>query len=596
MKLKIAFFALFLFSCLDGKKELQQIKQQELKPEPPPVTRIEADYCPVEDSQTIAETLVIFAMDYSGSNYNRVMWTDMSHGCFEGTDPVNKRFEEIISFIDAQQESDNNIISYSIMPWGTDILPSCYNVFDNQGNYDPYNGTKSYSNKAGEVKKFAKALVKIKNEDFEDDEDIEAFELDPECEGWTNYVDTIQHMSQTKTRYLNDLRGKYSKNNPQYENSEVIVFTVANFVSDGEPRMPLESPGPDGRMSALQNSNIIYQKVLDYMNIHNVNLSNTRISRVIPTFNTSFYTTHNELVNNDPRCQGQSVPDEQIPITLLQNMAYLGSGGYYDIRDNPDYRNFRMPTIFNRYETQQAFAINRNAVWERNENGVLGYYYDTDKDGISDEKERRLDSDPYNADSNGNGISDGVMLLIRPNQSPRVPYAFNPIGGCSAKQETNINGLSDCDELALGMDPSISDESKDGIPDGILVRAGVNITSSNHSSDVDGDGYTNLDEIRFNFPVRHHNRDLPEGTKKQLYTVKSLPDDLYDKSSCKRMIIDDFRVADYEKEFEVEVYFYSLQEYGKIKMLNRARKTAMPGDFIRFHPDDFTETYFEQSE
>lgn len=83
---------------------------------------------------------------------------------------------------------------------------------------------------------------------------------------------------------------------------------------------------------------------------------------------------------------------------------------------------------------------------------------DSDGDGLSDERELEIGTDPQNADSDSDGITDGDELALGtdPNES-----------------DTDGDGTSDGDELAAGTDPNdassrpdagVADETNNGLP------------------------------------------------------------------------------------------------------------------------------------
>ena len=73
---------------------------------------------------------------------------------------------------------------------------------------------------------------------------------------------------------------------------------------------------------------------------------------------------------------------------------------------------------------------------------------DTDNDGLTDEEEERLGSDPTNPDSDGDGIIDGA--------DPDLVE----------ERDTDNDGLTDEEEERLGSDPTNPDSDGDGIIDG----------------------------------------------------------------------------------------------------------------------------------
>jgi hypothetical protein len=77
---------------------------------------------------------------------------------------------------------------------------------------------------------------------------------------------------------------------------------------------------------------------------------------------------------------------------------------------------------------------------------------DEDHDGLTAWREWLAGTDPYNPDTNGNGLLDGL------EESDTVS-ALNP--------DSDGDGLSNAAELLLGTDPYVGDTDGDGVVDGV---------------------------------------------------------------------------------------------------------------------------------
>jgi hypothetical protein len=572
----ISILMLSLVVACKGEKSLKSLSVEE-KVMAPPITEIEIEYKALEDDLTVAETLVSFVVDFSESNYSR------KAACFNGTDENDNRLVQMINYINSQKTADNNRISYAIAPFGRGSIAECYRLFNNGSAYFTQNTT--------DVKNVIKSLIKMRNpnlltsrpdlanhEDFEDFDDVVAFDLDERCKGGTNYLDGMSAGQTIKSSFLSSKVAQYSQNSPQ----RAYIFINTLFLSDGEPLIL-----DNNNNLVPQDAELIYSSVMNYMNIKNVNIENTKISKIITTFNTAFY-TKTPVRKTNPECASVPAPnDETVAKDLLKNMSFLGKGAFYDLKNNPDYSALKMPTLFSSYDTKTIFLINRNGVWEK-KGSVLYFAMDSDGDGVSDEREIALGSDPLTADSNGNGLRDSIDLLLRPGVSPALSFPTN----CTEQEKNtdeDLDGLTNCEEKALGMDPRYTDEDGDGVPDGILVQYGINIKNSSHSTDLDGDGISNLDEIRRNLPVKYHNRDIsPEIKPQTFYTLEN-------KDSSKTYFVKDFRVANPSQPFHVDIYYYSIQEHGKIRMINKASKVFQPNEKNTVLPEEFIQNFYEES-
>lgn len=95
-------------------------------------------------------------------------------------------------------------------------------------------------------------------------------------------------------------------------------------------------------------------------------------------------------------------------------------------------------------------------------------------------------TDPLDADTDGDGLSDGDEVCL---------HRTNPL-----RADSDGDGLSDMRELALGTDPMSPDTDGDGLLDGWEAAHGLDplVPSGDDGADadVDGDGLTNIQEQR----------------------------------------------------------------------------------------------------
>jgi outer membrane protein OmpA-like peptidoglycan-associated protein len=104
---------------------------------------------------------------------------------------------------------------------------------------------------------------------------------------------------------------------------------------------------------------------------------------------------------------------------------------------------------------------------------------DRDNDGLSNDIEEELKTDPDNPDTDGDGLKDGDEIN---------KYKSNPL-----KADTDGDGLSDYDEV---MKYQTNVNLKDSDNDGLSDYAEVETYSTNpNKSDTDGDGLTDGDEV-----------------------------------------------------------------------------------------------------
>ena len=118
--------------------------------------------------------------------------------------------------------------------------------------------------------------------------------------------------------------------------------------------------------------------------------------------------------------------------------------------------------------------------------GVDGASADLDNDGLTNSQEQYRGTDPWNDDSDGDGLTDGVEVNT---------YGTNP-----TKIDTDADGLSDSYEIDHGLKPLYKDSDGDGMTDGWEVENGLDPLSATGgdgaSGDADLDGLCNYDEFQ----------------------------------------------------------------------------------------------------
>ena len=181
---------------------------------------------------------------------------------------------------------------------------------------------------------------------------------------------------------------------------------------------------------------------------------------------------------------------------LVSEMARVGGGVFRDVNvadGNASFLDFDFTSLRTPYHATGFVAYNRNAV-----STTGGLAADTDADGLTDVKEREIGTDPESPDSDDeDGYSDMFELRFQAN-------GFDPLDGnipalaCAEADDNDGDGLRDCEERFLGLDPRNPDSDGDNILDGVELRAGTDPALADAERDPDYDGIINRSEIQGN--------------------------------------------------------------------------------------------------
>lgn len=118
---------------------------------------------------------------------------------------------------------------------------------------------------------------------------------------------------------------------------------------------------------------------------------------------------------------------------------------------------------------------------------------DSDNDGLSDALEIEMGTDPSNSDTDNDGLSDYMELnwldynplsadtdannVLDKDEDPDNDGLTNEqegqLGTNPIYRDTDFDGLTDGEEVRLGTDPLCADTDGDGVPDGVEVRIGT---------------------------------------------------------------------------------------------------------------------------
>lgn len=140
---------------------------------------------------------------------------------------------------------------------------------------------------------------------------------------------------------------------------------------------------------------------------------------------------------------------------------------------------------------RRFIAMNRN-VRVRNTQAPSPGLVDSDGDGLPDQDEATIGTDPILMDSDGDGIGDGVEVKM--GLKPQ-PGNIDVVRGCRFTDDTDGDRLNDCEERVLGTDACITDTDGDSAPDLVEFLGGTNPLIAEDLNDDDRDGLPNIGEI-----------------------------------------------------------------------------------------------------
>ncbi|MCB9546094.1 MAG: VWA domain-containing protein [Myxococcales bacterium] len=181
---------------------------------------------------------------------------------------------------------------------------------------------------------------------------------------------------------------------------------------------------------------------------------------------------------------------------LLRGMARAGGGTFRDIdleAADDSFLDFDFTSLRSPYAITEFIARNHNS-----RPGPDGPRVDSDGDGLSDDEERALGTDPLGLDSDaGGGDGYGDAFEERARRAGFDPRdAAAPAVPCGDDSDEDADGLRACEEAFLGTDPRLTDSDGDRLPDGLELVVGTDPAVPDAEADPDLDGVVNREEIR----------------------------------------------------------------------------------------------------
>jgi outer membrane protein OmpA-like peptidoglycan-associated protein len=179
-----------------------------------------------------------------------------------------------------------------------------------------------------------------------------------------------------------------------------------------------------------------------------------------------------------------------VEVFTSEHLSLTGDLGYRIIQDNLDLIDKHGIDSYMKVQLGLVYHFGLSGSEDEDEDGLTyeqerlygtdPYNPDTDGDGLKDGEEiYKYRTDPLNPDTDGDGVSDGDEVLT---------YRTDPV-----KTDTDDDGLSDGEEIVTyHTDPLRGDTDADGLSDG---DEGKKYRTNPLRVDTDGDGLSDSDEL-----------------------------------------------------------------------------------------------------
>ena len=194
------------------------------------------------------------------------------------------------------------------------------------------------------------------------------------------------------------------------------------------------------------------------------------------------------LIFNNPNAPPPPPAVHRASASLLDCMAVAGAGDFRDFSAGEP-----LDFLGFDYQSLQRLFLLKTLLLTNVNSRPGTFAPDSDGDGLSDAEELALGSDPLNPDTDGDGYGD--LLEAR---FPQNFHINQPDPGCPPEErgDRDGDGLTDCEEIFIGTAQGRADSDRDGVPDGIEWIMGTRPSSDDMQDDPDRDGLSNLDELR----------------------------------------------------------------------------------------------------
>lgn len=331
---------------------------------------------------------------------------------------------------------------------------------------------------------------------------------------------------------------------------QVASSYVVVFMSDGAPIISLSGLGQD------QNGNVVVTGPIKATAESTTDILGQVATLASLAANVKFVTSVNFFTiyyyyPGNVDANGQK---------LLAAMAQVGNGIAYNQLSGSsiDYSKFQPPLKRIKFSLADVLVTNASATWSGK-----NFVADTDQDGLPDALETTWGTDPLKPDTDGNGVSDFVEYQIAAGaQRQTVNYgaglcqniARTTVAGQMKFKASDLNGLNDCEKLALNNAGGIgnADSNGDQIPDFLEFKNGLpfQLGTAPAINVRDQDGLTTYQKIKYGLPLGFSTAQLLD-PQPASYDLQSVPGPAG--QDCFRLVVSNFPTVTDQDVVRVDV-------------------------------------------
>ncbi len=440
----ISVLMLFLFGC-DNSPDLEY-DQERFK------VTLQGSFVTESPDTLLFPVKVIFAIDCSLS------MGDMVNETTAGSDPYFLRIQAVRNFVQEYYENEN--VSFEVMLWNNAISDAT-----------------RVTNSAGQTHfGFTRNL-----------DELNRVLGNVNIDSMTDYLGTIAQINIDIEQDILD-----TINDGRQDTLSRTKYVVV-FLSDG---MSNVASGNDDGTSVSQADGDIWDGV-------------TLITEKIEQYGVGGVNFHTFLLT---ALFGPSASDQYVQglcENTLQGMAQRGNGHFsiFETAQSIDFVNVVDMRLSAEYTVKYIVACNYNV-----SPGSEIVYIDSDGDGLTDAEEESYGSNPALVDSDNDGMSD--YFENRLSSPGNELYPDVPDSPCDMTlgfwPDSDEDGLTDCEEFVKGTDRYVADSDADGIPDGLEFRMGTNPLAPEDMADSDFDGTVNSQEVQQHTNVTSNDPKIKE--------------------------------------------------------------------------------------